>query len=238
MIAEAVHREHHHRDIKGGGARAAVFGASDGLVTNVSLILGLAGARPIASVVRLGGLAVLIGGALSMAIGEYVSMRAQTELLQRELEIERHEIKHRPEYERRELADIYEQRGIDPEVAHSLATEMMRDPELALETHAREELGIDPTALGSPLQAAVSSFVSFASGAVIPLIPWLITTGMTAVIASIAAAGFASILVGIALSRFTDRPWWKSAGRQLLLSAIAAGATYFIGKAVGISGVG
>src|SRR5688572_7453438 len=135
--------EHHHRNIQGGTARAAVFGVSDGLVSNIALVLGMAGAGPAAGVVRLAGLVGLLGGAFSMAAGEYVSMKAQSELLQRELDIERVEIIHRPESERRELAQIYRGRGVDAEVADRLAAEMMSDPDLALETHAREELGID-----------------------------------------------------------------------------------------------
>ncbi len=158
---------------------------SDGLVTNVSLILGIAGAHPAAGIVRLAGLAVLIGGAFSMAAGEYTSMRAQRELLERELDLERHEITHRPEGERRELVRIYEDRGVQPFVANRLAEEMMRTPELALETHAREELGISPGALGSPVQAASASFATFALGAFFPLLPWLITSGTSAVLASV-----------------------------------------------------
>src|ERR1700681_2731753 len=130
--------DHHHRRVQGGGARAAVFGVSDGLVTNVSLILGIAGANPGPGVVRLAGVAGLIAGAFSMAAGEWVSMRAQRELFERELAMEKHEISHRPEGERRELVRIYEDRGVEPTVARTLASEMMRTPELALETHARE----------------------------------------------------------------------------------------------------
>src|SRR5438067_2550304 len=165
--------EHQHRDVQGGGARAAVFGISDGLTTNVSLILGVAGAAAAtgSSFVRLAGLAGLVGGAFSMAAGEYVSMRAQTELFERELELERREIHRRPENERRELAAIYRSRGVESATADKLAREMMRDPELALETHAREELGIDPGSLGSPIQAASSSLVAFGVGAVVPLVP-------------------------------------------------------------------
>jgi vacuolar iron transporter family protein len=229
--------DHHHRNLQGGGARAAVFGVSDGLVTNVSLILGIAGAHPAAGIVRLAGLAVLIGGAFSMAAGEYTSMRAQRELLERELELERHEITNRPEGERRELVRIYENRGVEPGVAHQLAGEMTRTPELALDTHAREELGISPGALGSPVQAASASFATFALGAFFPLLPWLITSGTSAVLASVAVAGLAALLVGGALSLFTERSWWWSALRQLLISGVAAGITYSIGRAAGTGGL-
>src|SRR3954471_17458058 len=157
--------EHHHRDIQGGTARAAVFGVSDGLVSNVSLILGVAGADPGAGVVRLAGLAGLVAGAVSMAAGEYVSMKAQTELYERELELERRELLRNPHVETVELTQIYQSRGVDPDQARELAEQMMADPELALQTHAREELGIDPDKLGSPTAAAVSSFIAFAIGA-------------------------------------------------------------------------
>ncbi|MEA2273221.1 MAG: vacuolar iron transporter family protein, partial [Solirubrobacteraceae bacterium] len=133
--------DHHHRNIQGGVARAAVFGISDGLVSNIALVLGVAGAGPAPSVVRLAGLVGLVGGAFSMAAGEYVSMRAQSELLEAELELERREIARRPDNEQRELAQIYRSRGVAPDVADRLAAEMMSDPQLALETHAREELG-------------------------------------------------------------------------------------------------
>jgi len=162
---------HHHRDVRSGGARAAVFGVSDGLVTNVSLILGVAGAHPGGSIVRLTGVAGLVAGAFSMAAGEYLSMQAQRELLQRELEVERQSLRRAPEAERRELTAIYERRGLDPGLAAELVDEVMRDPDVALETHAREELGIDPGSLGSPWRAAVSSFVTFAVGALLPLLP-------------------------------------------------------------------
>ena len=223
--------------MQGGGARAAVFGVSDGLVTNVSLMLGIAGANPGPGVVRLAGIAGLIAGAFSMAAGEWVSMSAQRELFERELALEKHEIRHRPEGERRELVGIYERRGIAPSVARTLADEMMRTPELALETHAREELGIDPGALGKPLQAAVSSFGAFALGAVLPLIPWLVSRGTGAVVASVVVGAVAALGVGAALAVFTHRSWWWSSVRQLLISAVAAAVTFGVGSLVGVSAV-
>jgi VIT1/CCC1 family predicted Fe2+/Mn2+ transporter len=225
----------HHRSLQGGGARAAVFGVSDGLVTNVAIILGMAGAHPGAGVVRLAGLAALVAGAFSMASGEYVSMRAQRELLQRELALERQEISRRPELERRELVRIYESRGIATELAHQLAEEMMRTPELALETHAREELGIDPAALGSPVQAAGASFATFALGALLPLVPWLFASGAAAALGSVVAGGVAALAVGAALAVFTERPWWLSALRQLFFTAVPAALTFGIGRAVGVA---
>ncbi len=226
--------EHHHRNLQGGGARAAVFGVSDGLVSNVALILGMAGAHASAGAVRLAGLAGLIGGAFSMAAGEYVSMRAQSELLQRELDVERQAIHHDPEEERKELAAIYESRGLDSGLADELSGKMMRSPELALETHAREELGINPGQTGNPIQAAVSSFISFALGAVIPLLPWLFTGGTTATRWSMALGAVAALGVGAALAHFTGRWWLWSAARQLLISGIAAGVTYSLGHVVGL----
>src|SRR5438067_5636268 len=228
--------EHHHRDIRGGTARAAVFGVSDGLVSNVSLILGVAaGAHDLQGTVRLAGLAGLIAGAVSMAIGEYVSMTAQAELFERELELERREINRRPENERRELAHIYRARGVDADTADELASQMMRDPDLALETHAREELGIDPKALGSPIGAAASSFVSFAIGALVPLLPWFFGGGRSYVVASVVLGAVAAVAVGAALARFTGRSAVWSPGRQFLLSAAAAAATWGCGAAVGVA---
>ena len=228
-----MYEEHHHRNISGGGARAAVFGISDGLVSNVSLILGMAGAHASAGSVRVAGVAGLIGGAFSMATGEYVSMRAQSELMERELDVERQAILTDPEDERRELAALYRSRGIEPDMADELSVKMMRNPDLALETHAREELGFTPGETGRPFQAAASSFVMFAVGAFIPLAPWLITGGTTATLWSVALGAVASLIVGAALSIFTGRSWMWSASRQLLLAGAAAGVTYTIGHLIG-----
>lgn len=227
-------REHHHRDIQGGTARAAVFGASDGLVSNVSLILGVAGANPGAGFVRLAGLAGLIAGAVSMAAGEYVSMRAQTELLQRELEMERIELRRNPQVETVELTQIYQSRGMDPDQARELADAVMRDPEIALQTHAREELGINPESLGSPVGAAVSSFFAFTAGAVVPLVPWFVASGTAAVVASLVLAVLAAAAIGIALSRFTGRSPVFSAARQVAIATVAAGVTFAVGSIVGV----
>ncbi len=224
---------HSHRDLQGGGARAAVFGVSDGLVSNVALILGMAGAHASPGAVRLAGIAGLIAGSFSMAAGEYVSMRAQSELMLRELDVERQAIRHDPEIERRELAAIYESRGIDSDMADELSSKMMRDPELALETHAREELGIDPARTGNPLQAAASSFVMFAVGAVLPLLPWLFTSGNAAILGSVVLGAVGAFTVGAALAHFTGRSWLWSANRQLLISGIAALVTYSVGHLVG-----
>jgi VIT1/CCC1 family predicted Fe2+/Mn2+ transporter len=226
--------DHHHRNLQGGGARAAVLGVSDGLLTNVLLVLGVVGANPGPNVVRLVGVAGLIAGAFSMATGEYVSMKAQRELFETELAFERREISQRPEGERRELVRIYENRGVEPGVARTLASEMMRTPELALETHAREELGIDPGELGNPVQAAASSFATFALGALVPLVPWLVTRGGAAVAASLVAGGVAALAVGGAIALFTRRSWWWTALRQLGFLAVAAAVSYGVGAAIGV----
>lgn len=221
--------QHEHRDVKGGAARAAVFGVSDGLVSNVGLILGMAGADASPSVVRIAGIAGLVAGAVSMAAGEYNSMRVQAELLERELAVEAAHLRRNPQFETEELAAIYRGKGMEPEAARNLAEAVMADPDVALETHAREELGIDPDDLGSPLGAGVSSFVAFSIGAVMPLVPWFFGGGVAATVASIVVALSAAIAVGLATARFTERPPLAVATRQVLFTAIPAAITYGIG---------
>jgi vacuolar iron transporter family protein len=231
-----AHPERPHRNVQGGGARAAIFGVSDGLVTNVSLIIGVAGAHPGGGIVRLTGLAGLVAGSFSMAAGEYLSVNAQRELLQRELNVERAALRDTPEVEAAELRGIYERRGIDADLARDLVGEVMQDPDLALETHAREELGVNPRALGAPIQAAAFSFFAFALGALLPLLPWFVTTGGAATLASVAIGVVAALTVGTLLGVFTGRSRVRSALRQLAVTAIAAGITYGVGRAIG-SGV-
>jgi VIT1/CCC1 family predicted Fe2+/Mn2+ transporter len=230
----SVHPEHHHRDIQGGSARAAVFGVSDGLVSNMGLILGVAGADPAPAVVRLAGLAGLVSGAISMAAGEYNSMKVQAELLQRELRVEARELRHRPEHETAELAGIYQERGIEPAEARHLAEAMMRDPDVALETHAREELGIDPNQLGSPIGAAVSSFFSFAVGAIVPLAPWFFGEGTAAIVTSLVLGIVAAVVVGVLVGRSTGRPVVRAVGRQVAFTLVPAAITFAIGSALGV----
>jgi VIT1/CCC1 family predicted Fe2+/Mn2+ transporter len=232
-VAAGSQPEHHHRDIQGGAARAAVLGVSDGLVTNVSLILGVAGANTSAGSVRLAGIAGLLAGAFSMAAGEYVSMRAQTELLEREIEMERIELRRSPEQEHQELAQLYRSRGIDPGVAEEMADELMRTPELALQTHTREELGVNPNDLGSPYKAASASAASFAVGAIVPLVPWFVTQGTAAIVASLVLGALAAMAIGFALAKFTGRSVLRSMFRQLTVTVLAAGVTFTIGKALG-----
>lgn len=217
-----------------GGYRAAVFGVSDGLVSNVAIILGFAGGTSGQGLVQLVGIAGLIGGAISMGAGEYLSMQAQRELLERELDMERREHTHNPQHEVEELAEIYESRGVDPDMAREMATNIMDDPEKALEVHAREEMGIDPNELGNPLFAAMSSFISFALGALLPLLPWFFTGGNGAIVASVILGAVGAVMVGGALALATSRSILRGALRHLLFVAVAAGVTFGIGSAVGV----
>ncbi len=227
-----VHGEGH-RQISDGWVRAGIFGVSDGLVTNVSLILGFAGASPGAHVVRLAGLAGLVAGGFSMATGEYVSMRAQKELLEFEIDVERRSIEASPEAERIELRDLFQERGIDEELADRLARDLMRDPDLALRTHAREELGIDPSATGVPLRAALASLVAFAVGALVPLIPWLVPGTPDAAWWSIACGAVGAAVVGGAIGWFAKRGVVRWALRQVGVAALAAVVTWMVGRLVG-----
>ena len=226
---------HRHRDVQGGAARAAVFGISDGLVSNVALILGIAGASTDPTFVRVAGVSGLLAGAISMAAGEYVSLRAQAELVERELDIERRSIAENPEAETAELAAIYRERGLDPDHAKQVAEGLMADPEVALDVHAREELGVNPTQLGNPMVASASSFGSFALGAFVPLVPWLGGGGNNAVWASVILGLSVAALVGVVLARLTERSVVRTVARQLLVVGGACGATYLIGTALGTS---
>jgi VIT1/CCC1 family predicted Fe2+/Mn2+ transporter len=227
------HYEVHHRQISGGWFRAAIFGISDGLVTNVSLILGFAGANPGHSVIRLAGLAGLVAGGFSMGSGEYLSMKAQKELLESEIEMERKALIANPEEEQRELRQIFIDRGIELELADRLSVDLMRDPDLALRTHTREELGIDPSATGSPWMAALSSFWAFVVGALIPLLPWLWSTSGNQIYWSIGLAAVGAAVVGGAIGWFTRRGIWRSATRQIVIAALAAAVTFGVGRLVG-----
>jgi VIT1/CCC1 family predicted Fe2+/Mn2+ transporter len=227
------HYEIHHRQISGGWFRAAIFGISDGLVTNVSLILGFAGANPGHSVIRLAGLAGLVAGGFSMGSGEYLSMKAQKELLESEIEMERKALLDNPLEEQRELRQIFIDRGIEEDLADRLSIDLMRDPDLALRTHAREELGVDPSATGSPWMAAISSFWAFVVGAFIPLLPWLWSTTGNQIYWSIGLAAVGAAVVGGAIGWFTRRGVLRSAVRQLVIAALAAAVTYGVGRLVG-----
>jgi VIT1/CCC1 family predicted Fe2+/Mn2+ transporter len=219
---------------KSGALRAAIFGINDGLLTNTSLIMGFAGASQSRSVIILAGISGLLAGAFSMGTGEYVSMRVQREVLERLIHLEAHELGNDPDLEREELSEIYVRKGLPPELASQVATELMRDPKIALDTHAREELGIDPDeGLGSPWGAASSSFVMFAFGALLPLIPFFFTEGTAAVVMAGVIAAVALLTVGALTSLLTGRSAVFSAVRQLLIGMTAALVTYGIGRAIG-----
>ncbi|MFM8382566.1 MAG: VIT1/CCC1 transporter family protein [Actinomycetota bacterium] len=224
-----------HRSVAGGLARAAVFGISDGLVSNVSLVIGFASSGVDASVVRLAGIAGAIAGAASMAAGEWVSVSAQNELITRELEIERRELRINTAAETVELAKIYESHGIEPERAALAAADVMRRPDVALGVHAREELGVDPGVLPSPMGAALLSLACFLFGALVPVVPWYIGSGGAAQIASILiGVGFAGI-VGALIGRGAERNVPLSALRQVLILLGACGVTYLIGQLFDVS---
>lgn len=222
-----------HRQISDGWIRAGIFGVSDGLVTNTSFMLGFAGASPGHNVVRLAGVAALIAGGFSMGSGEYLSMRAQKELLEYEIEVERKSIADDPVAEQKELREMFVQRGIEPELAERLSVDLMRDPDLALQTHTREELGVDPSATGSPWAAALSSFVAFTIGAFVPLLPWLWSSSGNEVWWSVGLAAVASAMVGGAIGLFTRRGTLKWALRQVVVTGLAAVVTFGVGRLVG-----
>ncbi len=235
--AAIAERETWHRRGGGGTLRASVFGVSDGLVSNTSLVMGFAGAQTEGKFVLLAGVAGLLAGAFSMAAGEYVSMRAQRELFERQIELERGELEAVPEEEQRELALIYQAKGLPKEQAESMAARLMENPEVALNTLVREELGLDPSELGSPWGAAIGSFLAFALGAVVPVVPFFFSASASApfVVASGALAAVAMLAVGASLSLFTGRSVLVSGGRQLALGGAAAALTFGIGRLIGVS---
>jgi len=228
--------EHRHRGLYGGGnLRAAVFGINDGLVSNASLILGIAGANPDAHVVLLTGVAGMCAGAFAMATGEYVSVRSQRELFEYQIGLEREELAQYPEAEAQELALIYAAKGLPPEEASKLATQIVADPEHALDTLAREELGLNPDALGSPWGAAISSFVSFAAGALLPLAPFMLMSGPRTLPVTIGVTAVALFAVGALLSLFTGRNALRSGARMLALGGLAGAVTFAVGRLAGVA---
>ena len=226
--------QHEHADVTGGWLRPAVFGAMDGLVSNLALIAGVAGGTRAAgapTAVVLAGLAGLAAGAFSMAAGEYTSVASQSEAAELEIEKERAELLRNPEGELRELAEMYVGKGIEPELAEQVARQIHRDHDNALDVHAREELGVDPDALASPMLAAVSSFLAFAVGAMVPVLPYLLGAGtLTPGLVATLVALFAC---GAVVTRVTSRPWWFGGLRQLVLGGAAAALTYGFGALVG-----
>jgi VIT1/CCC1 family predicted Fe2+/Mn2+ transporter len=212
-----------------------VFGASDGLVSNLCLILGVSGASANAHghAVLISGVAGLLAGALSMAAGEYVSVRSQREMFEHQIGAERDELAEYPEQEAAELSLIYQARGLTKEDADKTASHLISQPELALDTLAREELGLDPSSLGSPIAAASSSFASFAVGAAVPLAPFVVYGGRSALGASVVLTAAALFGIGCAISLFTGRGAFRSGARTLLIGAMAGAVTYAIGRLVG-----
>jgi VIT1/CCC1 family predicted Fe2+/Mn2+ transporter len=227
--------ERWHRGDASGALRAAVFGVNDGLVSNAALVMGVTGGLVDRRLILLAGLAGLLAGAFSMGAGEFISVTSQRELFQREIALEAEEIQAMPDEEANELALIYRAKGVGREEAEAMAARIMRDRGTALDTMAREELGLNPDELGSPWGVAVSSFVSFAVGAVVPVLPWLVAGGTGAVAWSVALSGVALLLVGAGISLLTGRSVAWSAGRQLLVGGVAAAATFGIGRLIGVS---
>jgi VIT1/CCC1 family predicted Fe2+/Mn2+ transporter len=230
-LEQAEAHPHAHADVAGGWLRAAVFGAMDGLVTNTALVAGVGGGGASPHAVVLSGVAGLAAGAISMALGEYTSVSTQNEQLDLEVAKERRELAVNPAGEQAELAQVWEDRGLEPELARAVAERLSRDPEQALRIHTLNELGLDPDDKPSPWTAAVSSFLCFAVGALVPLLPFLL--GAPHLWLALLCGGAGLVAAGAVSARFTPRPWWSAGLRQLVFGAVAAGATYLIGVAIG-----
>ena len=232
-IAEAEGR---HRSAGGNALRAAVLGANDGLVSNLSLVMGVAGAELAGQGILITGLAGLLAGAGSMALGEWLSVQSSRELYERQIRIEKEELEANPEEEVEELSLIYQAKGLSEARANELAHSLLANKATALDTLVREELGIDPKELGgSAWEAAITSFVLFAVGAIIPVIPFFFTSGMTAVYASLAISGLGLFGIGAAITLMTGRSVWYSGMRQVIFGLVAAGLTFGIGRLIGVS---
>lgn len=226
-----------HRADKSGTLRAAIFGVSDGLVSNTALVMGFAGTGVSGPTVLFAGFAGLLAGAFSMAAGEYVSVASQTDLFRRELALEARELRENPLEEQRELELLYRAKGLDPQTARTTAKRIMADPETALDTLAREELGLDPDDLGDPKRVAVSSFAAFAVGASVPVVPYLLLSGTAALALAVALALLAMVVVGGTVGKLSGLGIVRSALRQVLVGGGAAAVTYVLGRLVG-SGLG
>jgi VIT1/CCC1 family predicted Fe2+/Mn2+ transporter len=223
--------DHHHADVSGGWLRAAVFGAMDGLVSNIGLIAGVAGGGVAPGAIIITGFAGLVAGAISMALGEYTSVRIQAEQVAAEVDKERLELERHPLQETEELAQLWIARGLPSELAHQVATAVHLNPAEALRVHSQEELGVNPEGQPSPWTAAISSFLCFAVGALLPLLPYLV--GFRELWIALVAGGAGLFGAGALVAGFTRRRWWLSGLRQLALGAAAAGATYLIGRLIG-----
>jgi len=223
----------------GNALRAAVLGANDGLCSNLSLVMGVAGADLTSHAILVTGLAGLLAGAFSMALGEWLSVSTTRESYQRQIKTEADELAQVPEEEQEELALIYQAKGLPEDQAKALAQRLIANKETALDTLVREELGIDPEELGgSAWAAAGTSFLLFAAGAIFPVAPYFALAGLPAVIASLAASGVALFVIGAGTTLFTGLSVWFSGARQLLIGFAAAGVTYGIGKLIGAALVG
>ncbi|WP_117210004.1 VIT1/CCC1 transporter family protein [Allorhizocola rhizosphaerae] len=225
--------EHEHTDVSGGWLRPAVFGAMDGLVTNIALIAGVGGGGVSRHVIVLTGAAGLVAGAISMGLGEFTSVRAANEQVAAEVAKERRELSRNPVAEARELADRWIERGLPPELARQVADELKQNPDEALRVHVQEELGVDPDARPSPWLAAISSFLCFSVGAFVPLVSYLF--GSDSLWLALGVGGLGLFIAGALTSRFTRRSWLLSGLRQLALGAAAAAATYLIGSLIGVN---
>jgi VIT1/CCC1 family predicted Fe2+/Mn2+ transporter len=228
-------RTHSHRDVNGGWLRPAVFGAMDGLVSNFALMAGVVGGDAVRSTVVLTGLAGLAAGAFSMAAGEYVSVASQRDLVRAEINTEREALRISPDAELAELTAMYEARGVEPELARAVAEQLSRDPEQALEVHAREELGVNPDDQPSPITAAISSFLCFGIGALLPVLPYLL--GANSLLPALVLAALGLFACGAVVARVTARSWWFSGLRQLALGGAAAALTFGLGHLLG-TGIG
>jgi VIT1/CCC1 family predicted Fe2+/Mn2+ transporter len=228
-------KEQHSQGTAGGRLRAAIFGVNDGLVTNASLVVGVAAADPGRQVVILAGIAGLVAGAFSMAAGEFISMTVQREMFESQIALERRELDEDPEGERHEVAVIFRAKGLSVEDADRIAESVMAQPEVALDLMAREELGLNPDDLGSPWGAAVSSFIAFACGAAVPLLPYIVFSGAVAMLASLALAAVVMMTVGGITARLSRRSSIFGALRALLIGAVATGVTYVVGRIVGVA---
>ena len=230
---ESGYENEHAGDPQSGILRASIFGASDGLVSNLALVMGVAGGSTDPGVVVLAGVAGLLAGAFSMGAGEYISMQTQREMLERELAVEREHIENHPKEEEAHLAELLAQTGLERDDARRVAAQVHRRVGRAVDFHALFELGIHPNSLGAPRGAALWSFVSFSLGAIVPLLPWLATT--KALVPTIVLSGAALLGVGAAATRFTHQSAWYGAFRQLGVGALSAGVTYLVGLAIGVS---
>jgi VIT1/CCC1 family predicted Fe2+/Mn2+ transporter len=213
--------------------RPAVFGASDGLVSNLALVMGVAGASSDNQAIVIAGIAGLLAGAFSMAVGEYISVRSQHELFDAQRLLQERQLREDEAGERAILVRIYEARGFSLEEAHAIVETLFATPERALESMMRDEVGLDPRNIGGPWMAAGSSFIAFVSGAVIPLLPFLLLTGTAALVSGVVVSLAALFLLGLGVSRLTGRPPIRCGLRQMLLGGAAAATTYLIGQAIG-----